>query len=88
MDVGAWLRGLGLERYEAGVPRNDVDAGLLPTLTADDLRELGVPRSATASSCWPPSPPRPRQPARELRTAGARLPTAPSERKPSGASSR
>ena len=42
MDVGAWLRGLGLGRYEGAFRDNDVDAGLLPTLTADDLRELGV----------------------------------------------
>ena len=42
MDVGAWLRGLGLGRYEGAFRDNDVDAGVLPTLTADDLRELGV----------------------------------------------
>ena len=42
MDVGAWLRGLGLGQYEQAFRDNDVDAGLLPTLTADDLRELGV----------------------------------------------
>ena len=41
MDVGAWLRGLGLGQYEQAFRDNDVDAGLLPTLTADDLRELG-----------------------------------------------
>jgi hypothetical protein len=42
VDVGAWLRGLGLGQYEGAFRDNDVDAGLLPTLTADDLRELGV----------------------------------------------
>ena len=42
MDVGAWLRGLGLGQYEGAFRDNDVDAGVLPTLTADDLRELGV----------------------------------------------
>jgi hypothetical protein len=42
MDVGAWLRDLGLGQYEQAFPDNDIDAGLLPTLTADDLRELGV----------------------------------------------
>src|SRR3954471_5872172 len=41
-DVGAWLRGLGLGRYEQVFRDNDIDAGLLPTLAADDLRELGV----------------------------------------------
>jgi class 3 adenylate cyclase len=42
MDVADWLRALGLERYEAAFRENDVDAGLLPTLTADDLKELGI----------------------------------------------
>jgi predicted ATPase/class 3 adenylate cyclase len=42
VDIGAWLRGLGLGQYEGAFRDNDVDAGLLPTLTADDLRELGV----------------------------------------------
>ena len=42
MDVGAWLRGLGLARYEQAFRDHDIDAGLLPTLTADELRELGV----------------------------------------------
>jgi class 3 adenylate cyclase len=37
VDVASWLRSLGLERYE-----NDVDAELLPKLTADSLRELGI----------------------------------------------
>jgi class 3 adenylate cyclase/predicted ATPase len=42
VDVGVWLRGLGLGQYEQAFRDNDVDADLLPTLTADDLRELGV----------------------------------------------
>ena len=42
MDVAEWLRALGLERYEAAFRENDVDAELLPNLTADDLKELGV----------------------------------------------
>ena len=42
MDVADWLRALGLERYEAAFRENDVDAELLPNLTADDLKELGV----------------------------------------------
>jgi class 3 adenylate cyclase len=42
VDVGAWLRELGLGQYERAFRDNDIDAGLLPTLTADDLRELGV----------------------------------------------
>jgi class 3 adenylate cyclase len=42
MDVAEWLRTLGLERYEATFRENDVDAKLLPDLTADDLTNLGV----------------------------------------------
>src|SRR6476646_158982 len=42
MDVASWLRDLGLERYEAAFRENDVDAELLPTLTADDLKEIGI----------------------------------------------
>ena len=42
MDVADWLRALGLERYEAAFRENDVDAELLPNLTADDLKEIGV----------------------------------------------
>jgi class 3 adenylate cyclase len=42
MDVGDWLRSLGLERYEQAFRDNEIDADLLPNLTADDLKELGV----------------------------------------------
>jgi class 3 adenylate cyclase len=42
VDVASWLRDLGLERYEATFRENDLDAKLLPNLTADDLKELGI----------------------------------------------
>jgi class 3 adenylate cyclase/predicted ATPase len=42
VDVGAWLRGLGLGQYEPVFRDNDIDVDLLATLTADDLRELGI----------------------------------------------
>src|SRR5437667_9527553 len=42
MDVGSWLRGLGLERYEGAFRENEIDDTVLPTLTADDLKDLGV----------------------------------------------
>ena len=42
MDVVAWLRGLGLEQYEQAFRENDVDAEVLPELTAEDLIGLGV----------------------------------------------
>ena len=42
VDVAAWLRELGLERYEGTFRDHEVDADLLPNLTADDLKDLGV----------------------------------------------
>jgi class 3 adenylate cyclase/tetratricopeptide (TPR) repeat protein len=42
MDVGAWLRSLGLEQYEAAFRENEIDNSVLPNLTAEDLKELGV----------------------------------------------
>ncbi len=35
MDIGGWLRSLGLERYEAAFRDNEVDATVLPNLTAE-----------------------------------------------------
>ena len=37
MDIAAWLRRLGLEQYERAFRENDVDAEVLPELTAEDL---------------------------------------------------
>ena len=42
MDIAAWLRGLGLERYEAAFRDNEIDWAVLPKLTADDLKDIGV----------------------------------------------
>src|ERR1700757_2446239 len=42
MDIGGWLRRLGLERYEQAFRDNEIDLRVLPELTADDLKELGV----------------------------------------------
>src|SRR5690349_14417190 len=42
MDIGGWLRGLGLERYEQAFRENEIDLRVLPELTVDDLKELGV----------------------------------------------
>ena len=42
MDISAWLRGLGLERYEQAFRENAIDEATLPKLTAEDLRDLGV----------------------------------------------
>ena len=42
MDIGGWLRSLGLERYEAAFRENEIDDTVLPTVTAEDLKDLGV----------------------------------------------
>jgi class 3 adenylate cyclase len=42
MDVPAWLRNLGLERYEQAFRDNEIDGEVLPKLSADDLTSLGV----------------------------------------------
>src|SRR6516165_3945924 len=42
MDIGGWLRRLGLEQYEAAFRENKVDDAVLPSLTAEDLKDLGV----------------------------------------------
>jgi class 3 adenylate cyclase len=42
MDVASWLRGLGLERYERAFRENRIEADVLPTLTVEDLKDLGV----------------------------------------------
>ena len=42
MDIGAWLRKLGLEQYEPTFRDNDIEAEMLPQLTPDDLSALGV----------------------------------------------
>ena len=42
VDVADWLRGLGLGQYAPAFAANDVDAEVLPELTADDLIGLGV----------------------------------------------
>ena len=42
MDLGDWLRSLGLERYKAAFRENEIDDTVLPNLTAEDLKDLGV----------------------------------------------
>ena len=46
MDLGNWLRSLGLERYEAAFRENEIDETVLPELTQDHLREIGIPLGA------------------------------------------
>ena len=42
MDLGPWLRSLGLERYEGAFRDNAIDETVLPDLTDQDLEKLGV----------------------------------------------
>ena len=42
MDLGAWLRDLGLKRYEQTFRDNDIAPAVLPELTDRDLKDLGV----------------------------------------------
>jgi hypothetical protein len=43
MDIAAWLRGLGLEAYEATIRDSEIDAEVLPELTEAHLAALGLP---------------------------------------------
>src|SRR5271155_697922 len=88
MDVGGWLRSLGLGQYEANFRDNKIDADVLPQLTADDLKDIGLSAVGdrrrllaaiaalsveTPSASVAPSPPKPR-PARGLRISAERRP--------------
>src|SRR5215510_8519232 len=46
MDLGGWLRSLGLEQYEAAFRENAIDDTVLHDLTEDHLREIGIPLGA------------------------------------------
>jgi Adenylate and Guanylate cyclase catalytic domain/SAM domain (Sterile alpha motif) len=43
MDVGGWLRQLGLGQYEAAFRENAIEADVLPELTEAHLEKLGLP---------------------------------------------
>jgi class 3 adenylate cyclase/tetratricopeptide (TPR) repeat protein len=42
MDIAAWLESLGLTQYAAAFAENDITEVVLPKLTGEDLKELGV----------------------------------------------
>ena len=72
VNIKTWLTELGLEQYADAFAKNGVDPSLLPELTNDDLKDLGVDRlsdrktilkaiarlseSGDASASSPPSP--------------------------------
>ena len=42
MDIADWLRSLGLEQYEPAFRDNAIGSAVLPRLTPDDLKDIGV----------------------------------------------
>ena len=42
MDIAAWLQSLGMQQYEEAFRDNAIDAAVLPELTSEDLKDLGV----------------------------------------------
>jgi hypothetical protein len=60
MDVGGWLRGLGLGQYEEKFRDNRIDADLLPRLTVDESRTSASLLLVIGEGCstqsprWPP----------------------------------
>jgi class 3 adenylate cyclase/predicted ATPase len=42
VDIATWLHGLGLQQYDQAFRDNAIDASVLPELTAEDLRDIGV----------------------------------------------
>ncbi|MBR0934332.1 SAM domain-containing protein [Bradyrhizobium jicamae] len=42
MDIGDWLRSLGLGQYEAAFRENEINEQVLPRLTQENLKEIGV----------------------------------------------
>jgi class 3 adenylate cyclase/tetratricopeptide (TPR) repeat protein len=62
LDIGEWLRGLGLQSYEKTFRDNGIDLEVLPRLTVDDLKEIGVRavghrrKILDAAGCLPADP--------------------------------
>jgi class 3 adenylate cyclase len=42
MDIMVWLRSLGLGKYEAAFRENEIDETVLPSLTEEHLKQLGI----------------------------------------------
>ena len=42
VKIDEWLRELGMPQYEAAFREHEIDSDILPTLTSEDLREIGV----------------------------------------------
>jgi hypothetical protein len=46
MDVGEWLKGIGLGQYEETFRAHDIDVDVLPDVTEADLEKIGLPLEA------------------------------------------
>jgi class 3 adenylate cyclase/predicted ATPase len=42
VNIATWLHGLGLQQYERAFREAEIDTAVLPALTMDDLRDIGV----------------------------------------------
>jgi hypothetical protein len=58
MEMAAWLRELGLERYEPTFRENEIDSEVLPELTEADLEKIGLPLGARKKSDGPTKKPK------------------------------
>src|SRR3984957_18549769 len=83
MDVGEWLKGVGLGQYEATLRAHDIDVDVLPDVTEADLEKIGLPLGARkrllkAIADLKPPEPRPPPGARRAPPEPSRPPAAPS----------
>ena len=51
IDIGAWLRELGLGQYEAAFRENEISEKVLPSLTAEELKEIVSANDGQATAC-------------------------------------
>jgi SAM domain (Sterile alpha motif) len=52
MDLGGWLRSLGLAQYEAAFRENAINEAILPKLTPEDLKDIGVTAVGAMKLTW------------------------------------
>ena len=83
MDIADWLRRLELPQYIPAFAENAIDWAVLPRLTADDLRDIGIVavghrRKLLDAIAAPTRQIRPRQGPRASRRPHRRLLPAPS----------
>ena len=92
MNMTEWLRTLGLERYEQAFRENRIEADVLPSLTVEDLKDLGVTlvgdrrRLLDAIAALATNIPRKVRPSLASASAGRWHPPAAQPRRRSGAS--